>query len=146
MNPLIINRPSLQSSQQRIIYPVLTFLFWLLWIYIWLPLVSLIAWGFGVQLYYDEMILNHGLEALMNMAGIYAMVVLLIGTMLISWAVYNLKRFRNKERRSAIEKLSNEKLAEHFHVDTGDLTRWHDASRMVVHLNEKGDVERVETG
>src|SRR6056300_934320 len=113
MNPLIINRPSLQSSQQRIIYPILTFLFWLLWIYIWLPLVSLIAWGFGVQLYYDEMILNHGLEALMNMAGIYAMVVLLIGTMLISWAVYNLKRFRNKERRSAIEKLSNEKLAEH---------------------------------
>jgi biofilm PGA synthesis protein PgaD len=144
MNPLIINRPSLQSSSQRMIYPVITFIFWMLWIYIWLPLVSLVAWGFGVQLYYDEMILESGLESFLSLAGTYAMMIALLGASLISWALYNWKRFKNKERRSKIESLSTEEVAEYFNVDKNDLMGWHGANRIVVHHNDKGDVEHVE--
>ena len=146
MNPLIIDRPSLQSSSQRMIYPVITFAFWILWIYIWLPLVSLVAWGFGVQLFYDEMILESGLEAFTELAGTYGVVIILLGASLISWALYNWRRFRNKERRSATGLLSTEELAEYFQVDIDELLICHDANRIVVHHNERGDVERVETG
>lgn len=146
MNPLIIDRPSLQSSSQRMIYPIVTFAFWILWLYIWLPLVSLIAWGFGVQLFYDEMILESGLDAFLNLAGTYAVIIALLGTSLLSWALYNWGRFRNKERRNVSEKLGSEKIAEYFHVNKDELTVWQGASRIIVHHNEKGDIERVETG
>ena len=144
MNPLIIDRPSLQSSSQRMIYPVITFAFWILWIYIWLPLVSLVAWGFGVQLFYDEMILESGLAAFMNLAGTYGVVIILMGASLVSWALYNWRRFMNKERRSDVLSLSRNDLAEHFDVNAVELALWHDSRRIVVHHNEHGDIRQVE--
>ena len=144
MNPLIINRPELQSTSQRVIYPIITFVFWMLWIYIWLPLLSLIAWGFGVQLFYDEMILENGFDALIELAGIYAMMIFLLAAALLGWAQYNWVRFKNVERRRAIDLVSTEDMAEYFQVDKEKLIIWRDANRMVVHHNEKGEVERVE--
>ena len=144
MNPLIIDRPSLQSSSQRMIYPIITFAFWLLWIYIWLPLVSLIAWGFGVQLFYDEMILESGLEAFIEIAGTYGVVIILLGTSLITWALYNWRRFRNKERRSGSFSLAHKELAEHFDVNAVELALWHDSRRIIVHHNDHGDIKQVE--
>ncbi len=146
MNPLIINRPDLQSSSQRMIYPIITFAFWMLWIYIWLPLFSLIAWGFGVQLFYDEMILERGFEAFLELATTYGVVIILLGGSLISWALYNWMRFRNKERRSMAKLLSAEEMAEYFQVDTEELVVWHGVNRVVVHHNEQGDIEQVEIG
>jgi len=144
MNPLIINRPELQSTGQRVIYPVITFIFWILWIYIWLPLLSLIAWGFGVQLFYDEMILENGAEVFFKLAGNYAMIIILMTAVLLSWAQYNWVRFRKKERRRVAKTLSPEEVAEYFQVNTEELMAWHDAKRVVVKHNERGDVERVE--
>jgi len=144
MNSLIINRPELQSTSQRVIYPLITFAFWILWIYIWLPLLSLIAWGFGVQLFYDEMILENGAEVFFKLAGNYAMIIILMAAALLGWARYNWVRFRKKERRRAAETLSPEEVAEYFQVDTEELIIWHDAKRVVVQHNQQGDVERVE--
>lgn len=144
MNPLIINRPELQSTSQRVIYPVITFVFWMLWVYIWLPLLSLIAWGFGVQLFYDEMILANGFEVFIKLAGTYAMVILLLAATLLGWAQYNWVRFRKKERRRMIELVAPEDMAEYFQVDKEELITWHDANRIVVYHNEQGEVERVE--
>ena len=144
MNPLIIDRPGLQSSSQRMIYPVITFAFWLLWIYIWLPLVSLVAWGFGVQLFYDEMILESGLEAFTELAGTYGVVIVLMGASLISWALYNWKRFVNKERRSDVFSLTRKDLAEYFEVNADEIASWHDSKSLVVHHNEHGDIKQVD--
>jgi len=146
MGSLIINRPNLQSSGQRMISSILFSSFWMLWIYIWLPLASFFAWGFGVQLFYDEMILESGFEVFIEMAGDTAMMIIFLGVSLISWAFYNWGRFRNKERRRVTNLLSREELAEYFQVDKEELIVWHDANRIVVHHNEQGDVERVETG
>ena len=144
MNPLIIDRPELQSTGQRVIYPVITFIFWMLWVYIWLPLLSLIAWGFGVQLFYDEMILANGFEVFAELAGTYAIVILVFATALLGWAQYNWIRFRNKERRRATDPVRREEMAEYFKVDPNYLMAWHDSHRIVVHHNEHGEVERVE--
>jgi biofilm PGA synthesis protein PgaD len=145
MNPLIINRPELQSTGQRVLYPIITFAFWMLWLYIWLPLLSLIAWAFGVQLFYDEMILENGFEAFSRLAGGYALVILILAATLLGWAQYNWRRFRNRERRKMTEVLSPRVMAEHFKVDARELYVWHNTDRMVVHFNSQGDIERVET-
>lgn len=146
MNSLIINRPELQSTSQRVIYPIITFAFWMLWVYIWLPLFSLIAWGFGVQLFYDEMILQSGFEAFIELAGTYGVIIILLGSSLLSWALYNWGRFRNKERRKMTGLLDPKEMAEYFQVDAEELIVWHDANRVVVHHNEQGDIEQVEIG
>lgn len=146
MGSLIINRPNLQSRGQRIISSILLSAFWMLWIYIWLPLASLFAWGFGVHLFYDEMVLENGFEVFIEMAGNTSMMIIILGTSLLSWAFYNWGRFRNKKRRRVAKLLSNEEMAEYFQVDKEELIVWHHANRIVVHHNEQGDVQRVETG
>jgi len=146
MGSLIINRPNLQSRGQRIISSILLSAFWMLWIYIWLPLASLFAWGFGVHLFYDEMVLKNGFEVFIEMAGNTSMMIIILGTSLLSWAFYNWGRFRNKKRRRVAKLLSNEEMAEYFQVDKEELIVWHHANRIVVHHNEQGDVQRVETG
>ena len=143
MNPLIINRPELQSPRQRLIYPIITFVFWVLWVYIWLPLVSLIAWGFGVQLFYDEMILQNGLEAIIELASTYGLVIFILGISLISWALYNWGRFNKKERRSGAKRLTIEDQAGYFQLDAQQLAVWQESKYLVVNYNEQGEIEQV---
>ena len=145
MNPLIINRPELQSPRQRLIYPIITFIFWVLWVYIWLPLISLIAWGFGVQLFYDEMILQNGLEAIIELASTYGLVIFILGLSLISWALYNWGRFNKKERRSGARELSTEDQASYFHLNAQELAIWKESKHLVVNYNEQGEIEQVRT-
>ena len=99
MNPHIIQRPDLQTLRQRFGNSFLTFLFWLIWFYLWIPLLSLVAWAFGVDLFHDEMIVREGLQALIELLGLYFLVIFLISATLGTWALVNLCRFRVNERR-----------------------------------------------
>lgn len=50
---LIIDRPDLQSWRQRAVFGSLTVMFWMLWLLLWLPLITLLGWlffGFQVNL------------------------------------------------------------------------------------------------
>src|ERR1017187_7341901 len=50
MKDFIIDRPSLQTARQRLIYGSVTLGFWVLWIYLWLPIVGLIGWALGIRI------------------------------------------------------------------------------------------------
>ncbi|MDP3334575.1 MAG: poly-beta-1,6-N-acetyl-D-glucosamine biosynthesis protein PgaD, partial [Methylococcaceae bacterium] len=56
MKDLIINTPSLQSIKQKYVSALFTFVFWVVWIFLWTPLVTLIGWILGVDLVIFQMI------------------------------------------------------------------------------------------
>jgi biofilm PGA synthesis protein PgaD len=145
MSDLIINQPGLQKLRQRFASSLLTFLFWVIWIYLWLPLFSLFAWLLGVDLFYDQMIVRSGYEALVDVIAWYLLVILLIAITLLVWAGYNLFRFRNKNRRRGSSQVTLSEIADHFGTDAGHLAQWHSARYMIIHSDQHGEIQHVET-
>src|SRR3970040_769387 len=96
----LIERSDLQAPQQRTLYGALTLAFWAFWFYLWLPFLALLASTLGVQQAYKYMVVLGGYQDVIRLLGIYSLVILLIGGTLVLWAVYNIIRFRDVERRT----------------------------------------------
>lgn len=144
MKEPVIERPELQSPIQRAMFTGLTATFWFIWIYIWLPFINLVAWAFGIKLWYDEMVVREGLHSLVILGSAYAIVILIMGSALVSWGMYNWARFHGKERRRYAPNVSVADAAKHFKVDAEQLPVWQDAQRMVVHTDENGQITMVD--
>lgn len=146
MKRLVIERPDLQSPLQRTTTGGLTFIFWLFWIYLWLPLISLAAWWVGISLFRDNLIENSGYQLLFTQLSWYVFVISLIAFLLIGWARYNLLRFRDKERRKKPMPVDLITHARDFKVDAARLVSWQNARHLVIHHDEHGVITHVETG
>lgn len=142
--PLIIETPSLQSLRQRYAYAILTLFFWLFWFYLWLPVISLLAWLLGIENFYDQMIVQAGLEAFLELIGFYLTVISVLCLSLISWGLYNQIRFRGKERRTQQMRTETTELAHFFDLtpatvrqlqQTKNIELTHDDNGKLVHID-----------
>jgi biofilm PGA synthesis protein PgaD len=140
----IIARPELQSSQQRTLYRTLTLVFWVFWIYLWLPLLALLAWSIGLQQAYKYMIVLGGYQEVLRLLGIYVLVILLLGGALTGWATYNILRYGRRPRRSGGRVPTSEEVARYFRQGPLAVESWQQAQRLVVIHDEKGGIAAVE--
>lgn len=113
----VITAPERQTPGQRRIGQILTLGFWMFWIYLWLPLVSLLAWLFGFELFYERMLMQKGYERLLGIAPLAGLLVLALCGGLLLWATYNYMRFRHKQRRSKVTPVQTQEVASHFGMD-----------------------------
>lgn len=144
MNPLVIDMPGLQTIRQRYASNVITFVFWIFWFYLWLPLISLIAWVLGIDLFYESMVVMGGYDKFVERLPIYALIVAAIGALLVAWGVYNMQRFRGKERRTHVHPVDISAIAGYFIVDPAQLAEWQQARNIVIVLDEQGMIQSVE--
>lgn len=145
MKRIIINRPELQSPLQRVTTRGITLVFWIVWIYLWLPLISLVAWWVGIQLFREHMLDNNGYQALFSDMHQYALTIALIAVVLIGWARYNLLRFRDKGTRKTSKHVDLATQAQHFKLEAQQLRDWQAAKRLVIHHDGQGNITDVET-
>jgi biofilm PGA synthesis protein PgaD len=89
-----------QSGLQRTAEFTLTTLFWLAWLYLIMPLVSLLLWMVGVQLFVDEMITRGGLQALIEELLHYGLVVLGMLVATLIWVNWNLRHYGGHNKRT----------------------------------------------
>ncbi len=140
----LIERPDLQSPQQRTLYGVLTFAFWMLWFYLWLPVMALLAWALGVQQAYKYMVVLDGYQQLVRLLGIYSLVILILGGGLVLWASYSIFRFRGVERRAAHSEITSSALALHFGQPPEQVARWQGLKQLYVTHDQQGRISSVE--
>lgn len=147
---LIIERPDLQTWRQRFGYGALTLLFWLLYAYLWLPLLSLLAWLAGLRFFYYEMFVLGGYEGIVRLLGLYASIIVVISAIYIGWALINYWRFKGVERRKAKPPVSAGEMAGYFGLDEADILAWQGARVAIVNHDAQGRVvgvvARNETG
>ena len=144
--PLIIERPDLQSPPQRVVSTGLTLFFWALWAYLWLPVLALLGWVFGATRFYEEMVVNHGDQTLLEVLGGYAIAITLLAGSLVCWALYNYFRFRGNERRAARPRVSAAQVAAQAAVEPGALQRWQKARVLYVRHDAAGRIAAVDVG
>lgn len=142
--PLIIDRPDLQSTPQRVVSTGLTAFFWALWAYLWLPVFALLGWVFGVSRFYEEMVVERGGSALLDVLGWYAIAIALLAGSLLVWATYNLIRFRGGERRATRRVTTIEEVAAHAGLEPEALERWQQARVLRLRHDASGRIESVE--
>jgi biofilm PGA synthesis protein PgaD len=141
---LIINRPHLVPGPRRVFYGMVTFFFWYLWLNLWLPVVTFIAWLFGGFLGYRQVLELRDYHELMHLLAWYALVIVILGGGLLAWATYNLMRFRGKERRGPLPDVTLEEYAKYMRVAPHELAAWRRAGTVTVHHDESGHFESVD--
>ena len=140
MRDLIIDTPSMQSLWQRFSSILLTFFFWIVWFFIWTPLVTAIAWYIGLDLIYFEMFEMDGYKAMIHDFTIFLGVVTLLGGSLAVWAAYNFFRFRGVDRRAALIPVSSQEIAEYFEIKETELKKNQQAKVISVSFNDTGKI------
>lgn len=104
---LIIDTPGLQELKRRYGYGLATLVMWILWLYLWLPLVSLLAWAAGVRLFYEHMIRLGGYQGLLAQLHWYALTIIGISVLWVYWVEFNRRRFQGRDRRNSMAPVSN---------------------------------------
>lgn len=114
---LIINRPDWVSKRQKFTAWGITLFFWAALLYLWQPLLSILAWGLNIRLFYNHMILLGGYRTFLDLLTMYLCIIAVLAGGLILWARINQWRFRGKERRKDIGNTDMASLSNNFGLE-----------------------------
>ncbi|TVP77726.1 MAG: poly-beta-1,6-N-acetyl-D-glucosamine biosynthesis protein PgaD [Gemmatimonadales bacterium] len=140
---LIFDRPELQARRHRWAYTTLTLIAWVVWMYLWLPLITLLAWYFGIRALIREAVIPDP-GTVLSIAAIYLLVVAILGGILIGWSRYNLRRFGGKDRRKEARGVPASEVAAHFGIREDTLADMRAGRSLVLSHSPGGRVSGVE--
>ena len=148
MSEYIVGRPELQLPAMRAFFSVLAIVLWTSFVYLLLPVATLLAWYVGYTAVYEELVMRRGWEALVDPIGSYSIIVLVMGLIQVSWASINWARFRGKRDRHRLrERQVDRDIEKMFMMDTEEFSAWQNARRLVVHHHETlPKIVPIETG
>lgn len=115
--PAFIDRPDLQSRRQRGLFGLINFVGWVAWIYLFLPLLTLVAWWFGYYRF-DQYILLDQKDSAIQQLQFLAVLIIFMNLTLLAWASYNYLRFRDNERRFKSDDVQNDQIAHFYELET----------------------------
>ena len=120
-NPAHIDEPQLLSRVERTRDKTLTALMWVVYGLLWLPLLSLGAWLFGLEMAYDAMVRLGGASTLeLTLVDWFYALVIIVAT-IVAWSLLNRARFRNKTRRARAPLVSDADVCEWFRISAAEL-------------------------
>ncbi|RJG06025.1 poly-beta-1,6-N-acetyl-D-glucosamine biosynthesis protein PgaD [Noviherbaspirillum cavernae] len=135
---LIIDQPSLTSIPKRIGWGGVTFLFWTVWIYLWMPFITLAAWMFGYYQAYSQFRWEQEVEELKRLVILYTTIVAWLGGSLLLWARVEYMRFRNVHRRAWPVPATTEDLARYAELPAAEVNAWQHARCVIARHDEHG--------
>ncbi|MFW5954973.1 MAG: poly-beta-1,6-N-acetyl-D-glucosamine biosynthesis protein PgaD [Guyparkeria sp.] len=139
--PDLIERSDLQSPGKRRVGQIVSVIAWMAWIYLFTPIIALIGWAFGVELF-QRYILDDPVGTL-RAVQVYALVILIAGIVFIGWASYNWFRFHNRERRHAPPPVSPRELARRFCIPPEEAEEIEHRRIVTVHFNEDAEIIEI---
>ena len=141
---LHIDSRQLVSRRRRVADAFLTAFMWILYSYLWAPLISLVAWLLGFEFAYDVMVRAGGFQTLKEVFGFYTFMVTCIFVVVAGWSVINRRRYGYRDRRHEIEPVADRDIAAFFGIEDAQLKAMRDAQVSRIRLNEDGQIESVE--
>jgi biofilm PGA synthesis protein PgaD len=139
--PLILNMPHLVSPLTKFVSTAVTVLFWCFFLYLWAPLLILLAGLIGFHSASETIYIDEAGE-FTRLTLSYFLVVFLLGGALLMWALQEYLRFRNVNRRRRPAPAEVSDLAAYLDIEEGVLAEWQQTRRMVAHHDKTGNVLR----
>lgn len=142
-HPEIIYRPDLQPAGRRALFSAITLFAWLVWLYLFLPLLSIAAWWFGITTFQEQMLDPVRNAYLFTLTG-YAIVVAIATLLIVGWSRYNEARFGGPDRRRPVAPVTDEMIQERFGLDAATIRQVRKAQIMQIELDRSGRLERAD--
>ncbi|MES2547554.1 MAG: poly-beta-1,6-N-acetyl-D-glucosamine biosynthesis protein PgaD [Pseudomonadota bacterium] len=142
-NPLIIEKPELQSAMHRYGWGLVTFAFWSIYVYLWLPLITLLAWWAGVYLFNIHMVKLQGYDGLLSKLALYSFVIVSLSALLIGWANIERLRFQGVKRRLGRAEISAGQVAHHYKLQESHLVEFRQKKSLEVHFSDEGHIAKI---
>lgn len=140
--PLIIERPDLQTLSQRWGYRSVTIMAWILWFYLFIPLLSFIAWVVGLSLIYRLMLQDLDVAEFWQLLATYGAGIGVLAGCYLLWAFYSYLRFRGPDTRSEVPNASADELGRLHNIDGVTIQHWQASDHLVVATD---DLDRIFT-
>ncbi|SDY96341.1 poly-beta-1,6-N-acetyl-D-glucosamine biosynthesis protein PgaD [Lysobacter sp. yr284] len=109
----LIQKPAMQHPLPRTLWGVITGAFWLVYLYLWTPVLTLVLWLLGIRTVTSELYLRtHEVDPFLML--ILPATAAAVVALLLIWAEYNRWRFagRDSERRSRLADVSIDEVAQ----------------------------------
>ena len=140
---IYIDVPHLVSRQRKVGDAVVTGLMWILYSYLWAPLISLIAWLLGFEFAYNVMIRLGGLNTLPALMVWYVGMIVSIVLAVTLWSGINRLRFSGSDRRKAVAPVTEDEIADFFDLEPSSLLAMKESKICRVTLDDNAVIERV---
>lgn len=140
---ILIQQPQKQRPASRALYGLVTLFAWVVWVSLWLPLITALAWLFGLHSSYIELFLhNHsnGRHQILYLLWL----ALSCAAVISAWSGYNWWRFRHLDRRRGRPTVSMNAMAESLGVVNAGAIALRSSSRIVLEFAEDGEISHVE--
>lgn len=133
----IIEKPENQRPLQRATFALITMVAWTLWISLWMPVLTAIAWLLGMQNAYKQLGLVHPLHAVDDLK-LVVMVALVSSFSIGTWSQYNRMRFSGKQKRRANRPLDIAEMAPALASSVITAKQLRGGRRSVIHFTDSG--------
>lgn len=140
---LIIDSPSVLRLKDRFAEVSITLFFWLVLLYLWQPVFSLLAWLFQGYSFYRHMYALGGYHAFGVVALNYLWLIFLIDGVFLFWAITNQLRFRKTDRRQRVADTSLLEQSLYCNVPAVSVEQWRTYRQMVVSFGDDGYISGV---
>lgn len=140
-----IDKPDRQHPIHRTLWGTVTAAFWLFYLYLLLPLATLLLWALGVRNAYTELYVREsGIDAFL--LGTLPLLALLCAVVVILWAEYNRKRFQGNDRRQPQADATREEIAEAMGASGTLAAGLLDAKRTLIHMDAQARPVELQDG
>lgn len=130
--------PDQLTRQERARDTIITAVLWAVYLYLWVPLVSLLAWALGFEFAYDVMVRAGGASDLLPILLDYLVVVSIIFSAFTLWSLSNRLRFKHLKRRGRRDPVPDEALADYFGVPVSQIATMRAKQIQTVLVDENG--------
>ena len=135
---LYIQAPEMLSAPERTRDSVVTAIMWMFYLYLWVPLLSLMAWLLGFEFAYDVMIRSGGAINLASVLLIYGAIIGVIFCVVTTWSLLNRFRFRGITRRRRMPPVSDRDMADYFEIKMKSVRELRASQSVNVDFDETG--------
>jgi len=139
-NNFIIDTPKFQTLRLKYSSTLITLIFWIIWFYLWVPLITLAGWWLQLKFFEQEMLIVDGLDAFLDVLPVFIAVTLALTGTLAIWALYNFTRFKGMDRRKALPPVQNSDLLQLWAISEVNLTGAQTNKISTISISEDGNI------
>jgi biofilm PGA synthesis protein PgaD len=106
------------SATHRTREIIVTSVLWVVYGYLWLPVISLLAWYYGIDFAYEMVLAAGGPDALISTLIWFGIVFLIVLLVVVSWSGFQYSKFKGKkDRRNSVATVNPEEERELWQID-----------------------------
>jgi len=116
----------------------MTTLFWGLWLYFILPLVSLLLWFAGIHIFVEQMVMLGGYQSFLDQLLDYGLVILGMMVLTLIWINWNKQYYGARNNRSRQPApVTHQELADFAGVPPETIKNLHRRRRAVIYFDDR---------